>query len=72
MSKISVIIPVWNEARSIERLLRYLLATGCCAEIIVADGQGDDGTVGVVEKYAYCAHHLDQTRTRRPDERRGP
>jgi rSAM/selenodomain-associated transferase 2 len=54
MSKrqISVVIPVWNEAKGIERLLRYLLATGCCAEIIIADGQSDDSTVNVVEKFA--------------------
>lgn len=50
--QISVIIPVWNEATQIEALLRYLLATGCCAEIIVADGQSDDGTVALVERFA--------------------
>ena len=52
MPQISVIIPVWNEAKQIEGLLRYLLATGCCAEIIVADGQSDDGTIDVVERFA--------------------
>jgi rSAM/selenodomain-associated transferase 2 len=52
MPQISVIIPAWNEAQQIEPLLRYLLATGYCAEIIVADGQSDDDTVAVVERFA--------------------
>jgi rSAM/selenodomain-associated transferase 2 len=54
--KISVIIPVWNEATQIEGLLRYLLATGQCSEIIVADGQSEDDTAAIVERFALQQH----------------
>jgi rSAM/selenodomain-associated transferase 2 len=47
---ISIIIPVYNEEAAIERTLSALpLNDGI--EIIVIDGQSDDGTVDIVRKY---------------------
>ena len=46
MTKISIIIPILNEAETIENLLSYLLKNSSkenIAEIIVVDGGSDDG-----------------------------
>jgi succinoglycan biosynthesis protein ExoA len=48
---ISIIVPVRNEAASIEKLLRELLRQNYepeCFEVIVADGQSTDGTRDIV------------------------
>jgi succinoglycan biosynthesis protein ExoA len=53
MPSVSVIVPVRNESRSIERTLRLLLTQDFPAdqfEVIVADGVSTDGTVPVVRQ----------------------
>lgn len=48
MSKISIIIPTYNEAENISFLLQHLIASSkAChiAEIIIADGGSTDGTI---------------------------
>jgi rSAM/selenodomain-associated transferase 2 len=42
--KISIIVPVLNEARQIQPFLRHLRARAPRAEVIVVDGGSDDGT----------------------------
>jgi len=52
MNKISIIIPVFNEAKSIENLLFYLIdcsALNNIAEIIVIDGGSTDGTIPIIK-----------------------
>ena len=53
MPSVSVIVPVRNEARSIERTLRSLLTQDFpreAFEVIVADGASTDETVPVVRR----------------------
>lgn len=53
MPSVSVIVPVRNEARSVERTLRSLLAQDFPAdefEVIVADGASTDETVPIVRR----------------------
>jgi rSAM/selenodomain-associated transferase 2 len=44
---ISIVIPTYNEAGGIQRLVRYLLASGggAAPEVIVSDGGSTDGTL---------------------------
>src|SRR5687767_9697054 len=42
---ISVVMPTWNEAGRIQDTLHHLVKTGAPAEILVVDGQSDDGTL---------------------------
>jgi len=42
--KLSVVIPVYNEAATIREILRRVRATGLCEEIIVVDDGSTDGT----------------------------
>jgi GT2 family glycosyltransferase len=58
LPKISVILPVRNEARSLGRLLDQLLQQNYPAdrfEILVADGRSNDGTRALVEQKASAA-----------------
>jgi glycosyltransferase involved in cell wall biosynthesis len=58
LPKISVILPVRNEVRSLGRLLDQLLQQNYPAEmfeILVADGRSTDGTRGLVEQKASSA-----------------
>src|SRR5690606_16797648 len=51
---ISIIIPILNEAETIEKLLNYLIknsATKNIAEIIVVDGGSCDGSVDIVKQF---------------------
>ena len=49
---ISVVIPAYNEAATIEQLVRYLWqhANNVVQEIILADGGSTDGTAAIAEK----------------------
>ncbi|MFD0989968.1 TIGR04283 family arsenosugar biosynthesis glycosyltransferase [Mariniflexile jejuense] len=54
MSKISIIIPILNEAETIEKLLIYLFETASKEtnlEIIVVDGGSTDGSKSLVSKF---------------------
>ena len=46
--KISVIIPIFNEARTINTILDRVLATGLSHEIILVDDGSSDGTRGLL------------------------
>lgn len=54
LNKISIIIPVLNEAENIGRLLRYLTENSSpenISEIIVVDGESTDRTVEIVKNF---------------------
>ena len=44
MLKLSIIVPVFNEARTVEKVLEQLLSLSLDKEIIVVDDASDDGT----------------------------
>ncbi len=48
---LSIIIPVLNEADSLERLLSHLVAVCPGAEVIVADGGSSDGGAAVLHRF---------------------
>jgi glycosyltransferase involved in cell wall biosynthesis len=50
--KLSVIIPVWNEATTIRQVVEAVRAVPLDTEIIVVDGQSTDGTLEIL---AQCA-----------------
>ena len=50
--KVSIIIPVYNEEKTIRRLLRTLVPVKNKAEIIFVDGGSTDGTLSLIpEEY---------------------
>lgn len=53
---ISIIIPVFNEASGIVRLLHHIAENGSghIQEIIVADGGSKDNTVALIESFKQC------------------
>lgn len=48
---LSVIIPVYNERRTIDALLRKVIDVPVDKEIIVVDGASEDGTVGILRRF---------------------
>lgn len=56
VSMISVIIPVLNEEKSIERLLKQFDNCKESKEVIVVDGGSMDDTVEIASKYAKVVH----------------
>ena len=49
---ISVIIPVLNEASTLDAALRRLRDTDADVEVIVVDGGSDDATIDIAQRYA--------------------
>jgi len=47
---LSVIIPVYNESKSIEEILRRVQATDLASEIVVVDDGSVDGTRDILKK----------------------
>lgn len=49
---VSIIVPVWKDARWVRRCLRSVIAqrTGLCCECIVVDDCGGDGSMAIVEE----------------------
>src|SRR5258707_6531485 len=60
-SKISVVIPVYNEAGTIGRVIERVLDCGFDAEVIVVDAASTDGTREFLQKYSHprvqCFYH---------------
>ena len=48
--KLSVIIPVYNEVKNIEEILKRVEATGLAWEIVVVDDDSQDGTRDLLQK----------------------
>jgi len=48
--KISVIIPIYNEAKTIEVILQKILDTGIVNEIIIVNDCSTDGTIEILKK----------------------
>lgn len=56
MNKISIIIPILNEAKIIGKLLQHLMDNSSkenISKIIVVDGGSTDGSQGIVESFSY-------------------
>ena len=52
--KLSVIIPIYNEARTIQTILDRVLATGLTTEIILVDDGSNDGTRDLLAAWDGC------------------
>ncbi len=52
MSKLSIIVPVFNEAQTIQEVLERLVSLSFDKEIIVVDDGSDDGTSEKINKFA--------------------
>ena len=58
MSKVSIIIPVLNEADTIAKLLNHIMESSSkknIGDILVADGGSTDGTIAIVSKFENVA-----------------
>jgi len=51
--KISVVIPVFNEAKTIERVIERVLDCGFDVEVVVVDDASTDGTRDFLEKFSH-------------------
>jgi cellulose synthase/poly-beta-1,6-N-acetylglucosamine synthase-like glycosyltransferase len=51
---LTVIVPVYNECRTVGELLRKVLAAPCDKEIIVVDDASTDGTSAILEEWKDC------------------
>ncbi|MCX7597377.1 MAG: glycosyltransferase family 2 protein [Armatimonadetes bacterium] len=50
--RVSVLVPAYNEERTVEEILRRVLAQEAVAEVIVVDDASSDGTAAAVERMA--------------------
>lgn len=58
MSRISIIIPIFNEAETISGLLDYLINNSSkknIAEIVVVDGGSTDGSLDIVSRFTFTS-----------------
>lgn len=51
---LTVILPTYNEARTIQEILRRVEATGCASEILVVDDGSVDGTRDILAELDGC------------------
>jgi glycosyltransferase involved in cell wall biosynthesis len=68
--KLSIIVPVYNEKRWIEEILRRVLAADCCGlerEIVLVDDCSTDGTSELLEQLT--AQHPQVVRLKQPQNR---
>ncbi len=62
-NKISIIIPIFNEAKNILKLIRYLTNNSSpynIAEIIIVDGGSNDGSQNIVSKFIRSKQYNDE------------
>jgi glycosyltransferase involved in cell wall biosynthesis len=64
---LSVIVPVYNEEKTIGRVIDLVLAQPCVQEVIVVNDASDDGTAAVLEKMSgkdarlrILKHHVNE------------
>ena len=62
--KLSIIIPVYNEAKTIQEIIRRVHATGLVDEILVVDDGSTDGSRELLEEL--CPGWTDQGCPSRP------
>lgn len=55
---VSVIMPVFNEAPSVEQVVRKVLAQPCVAQLVVVDDASTDGSKQILERLATEFPHL--------------
>lgn len=53
MEGVGVVIPAYNEAERIERVLKVVLETACVNEVVVVDDGSEDGTSDIVVNYIH-------------------
>lgn len=58
-NKILVIIPTYNEALNIEKLVVNILEENCFLDVLVVDDNSPDGTSGYVENLMKKYHNID-------------
>ena len=71
LNKISIIIPVLNEAENIGRLLRYLTENSSSknvSEIIVVDGESTDRTAEIVKNFTLTDVKLISSKKEEPNK----
>ena len=66
MSKLSIVIPVYNEASSVLEVLRSLEKLPIDKEIIVVDDGSTDGSRDILEKYQKSNPEYDLKRLKDP------
>ena len=61
---LSIIVPVWREAALVRPFVAHLRKQAPDAEIIVVDGESDDGTASLCEGFADKILHTSRGRAR--------
>ncbi|MFI5281529.1 MAG: glycosyltransferase family 2 protein [Candidatus Dormibacterales bacterium] len=59
---LGVIIPAYNEARSIEQIIRRVLRESCVQQVVVVDDCSSDGTTEIAKRCAGAHHRLSVLR----------